>query len=75
MILRRYAFWMTTLLFLAATAAPAVSAEIYDHPDIGRYTGSTAIHQEGAGFAEYILGLGPARDGKVSETQIGRAHV
>lgn len=69
MILRRYAFWMTTVLFLAAAAVPAQAAEIFDHPDIGRYKGSTAVHQEGGSFAEYTLGLGPARDGKVSEVR------
>lgn len=57
---------ITMVLLLGAGAAHA--AQIYDHPLIGRYQGSTAIHQEESRLNEYMLGLGAVRDGKVTET-------
>ena len=48
---------------------PAIFAqEAYDHPEIGRYEGSSIIHQESSNFDRYRLGLGPAQDGTVSES-------
>jgi len=43
--------------------------EAYDHPLIGRYEGSSIIHQESSNFDRYRLGLSAAADGAVSETQ------
>jgi hypothetical protein len=53
------------LLFCAGAAS---STEPPDHPLIGRYEGSTAIHQEASQFTEYTLGLRAVRDGEVAET-------
>lgn len=48
---------------------PAVFAqEAYDHPEIGRYEGSSITHQESSNFDQYRLGLSAADDGTMSET-------
>ena len=62
---RRAILVMLVLLLCAGTVH---SAEFSDHPLIGRYQGSTVIHQEESRLDEYTLGLGAARDGKVAET-------
>jgi hypothetical protein len=70
----------STALILAAVAflfcSVAVhSVEYYDHPQIGRYEGSSVFHQEGRDFDQYNLGLGPAVDGTVVETMTVRGKV
>jgi hypothetical protein len=58
-------FGTVVLMFFA----PAIyAAESYDHPEIGRYQGSSIIHQESSNFDQYRLGLSAAQDGTVSET-------
>lgn len=50
-------------------STPAIHAlEAYDHPEIGRYQGSSIIHQESSNFNQYRLGLSAAQDGTVSQT-------
>jgi len=56
----------TTLLMFFAVSIYGLEA--YDHPEIGRYEGSSIIHQESSNFDQYRLGLAAATDGAVSET-------
>jgi len=63
---RRGTILISMVLLLCAGASHA--AQYYDHPLIGRYQGSTVIHQEESRLDEYALGLGAVRDGNVAET-------
>lgn len=56
------------MLLVPLCAGAAWAAEPYDHPQIGRYSGSTVIHQETSRLLDYTVGLGAARDGKVADT-------
>ena len=58
---------LAVFTFLFCSAA-VYSVEYYDHPQIGRYEGSSVIHQESSNYNQYTLGLGPAEDGTVGET-------
>ena len=44
---------------MLAAAAAAFAQEAADHPLVGRYAGSTLVHQEYAAFAGYRLLVGP----------------
>ena len=56
----------TTLLMFFAASIYGLDA--YDHTAIGRYEGSSIIHQESSNFDQYRLGLSAAEDGTVAET-------
>ena len=63
----------TTIILVAAAllmlcTTSIYSLEAYDHPQIGRYEGSSIIHQESSNFDQYRLGVGNAEDGAVSKT-------
>ena len=63
---------LTIFLFTAALlmffAASTYALEAYDHPAIGRYQGSSIIHQESSSFDQYRLGFSAADDGTTAET-------
>jgi hypothetical protein len=64
---RRINITLGLLIFLFWV--PAIhSQENYDHPEIGRYEGSSIIHQEASNFDRYVLGLGAAREETVADT-------
>ena len=65
----RFVILISATLVLLFSPHAVRAVEFYDHPDIGRYERSTVIHQEAGALAEYVLGLGPARDGKIAETR------
>jgi len=60
---------------LLLCAAAGFAEEYFDHPQIGRYEGSSVIHQESSGLNEYRVGLGSARDGAISDTRMIRGKV
>jgi hypothetical protein len=62
-----------TMIVVAAAllmfcAASIHALEAYDHPQIGRYEGSSIIHQESSSFDRYRVGLSAAEDGTVADT-------
>ena len=59
---------LATTVLLMFFAASIYGLDAYDHPAIGRYEGSSIIHQESSNFDQYRLGLAVAEDGAVSET-------
>jgi hypothetical protein len=63
------------MVALLLCAAAGYAVEYFDHPQIGRYEGSSVIHQESSGLNEYRVGLGVARDGVISDTRMIRGKV
>jgi hypothetical protein len=64
---KRTIIMIGVLIFLFCV--PTIFAlDAYDHPEIGRYEGSSIIHQESSNFDQYRLGLSASSDGTVSET-------
>jgi hypothetical protein len=63
------------LSLLAIDVPRALAAEPADHPEIGRYERSSVLHQERRTFDAYSLGLGPVRDGKVSDVKKAEGKV
>ncbi|MBN1836521.1 MAG: hypothetical protein JW820_11770 [Spirochaetales bacterium] len=56
-------------LILSLAAVAVYSEEYYDHALVGRYEGSTVIHQESSNLDRYALGLEPAEGGAVIATK------
>lgn len=67
--------WILATVALLLCAAAGFAEEYFDHPQIGRYEGSSVIHQESSGLNEYRVGLGIARDGVISDTRMIRGKV
>lgn len=57
-----------SVALLVFCAGSTYSLEAYDHPQIGRYEGSSIIHQESSNFDRYKVGISAAEDGTISET-------
>ena len=57
-----------TVALLMLFAASTYGLEACDHPAIGRYEGSSIIHQESSDYDRYRLGVSAADDGTVAET-------
>jgi len=64
----KHAIILFTAALLMFFAASTYALEAYDHPQIGRYEGSSIIHQESSNFDQYRLGLSAADDGTMAET-------
>jgi len=56
-----------SVALLVFSAGSTYGLEAYDHPQIGRYEGSSIIHQESSNFDRYRLGLSVAEDGTISK--------
>ncbi|MBN1836796.1 MAG: hypothetical protein JW820_13155 [Spirochaetales bacterium] len=65
----RRAALILAALIVTLGAVAAHSADYHDHPQIGRYEGSSVIHQDSSNFDRYNLGLEPAEDGAVTGTR------